>query len=257
MELFLEAVAHLHQVVIGLGVLRRASALGLFPQLLQLLRLHLGQPLLAGDNVHGQLFVVLQVQLIHLVEHGDILHEHPLVLLQLPGDLVHIHLRLAVLGLHGVHLVAGLLEKAEDAALVLLLLAEVFQLHHQAGQGVSHLAQVLCAHIVQGALREAGHALLGGHAVVEHQLGVGNIDLLGKLVHLPPLRLGEHAVVDHDRLNFLLLRLGGLRLGAQGQHGGLHLGGVGVQGQLGHHVFGIAHLFVLRSLFLQSKLFVY
>ena len=173
------------------------------------------------------------------------------MLLQLAHDLVHVGLRPGGLDPHGLHLVAGLLEKAEDAPLVLLVLAEVLQLHHQVGQGLPDLAQVLVAHVAQGALREARYALLGGGPVLEHQLGVGDVDLLCELVHHLPLRLGEHALVDLHRLRFGLLRLcggggGGLGLHAQGQPGGLHLGGLGVQRQFGHHAVHITHCRFLR-----------
>ena len=113
MQLLLKAVAQVHQVVVGLGVLGQTRLLRLLPQLLQLRGAHLGQALLAGQDVHGQFLVVLQVQLIHLVEHGHVLQQRDLMVLQILGDLVHIGLDLAVLGLHGLQLVAGLLEQAE------------------------------------------------------------------------------------------------------------------------------------------------
>ena len=248
MELFLETVAHLDQVVIGLGVLLSAGALGLLPQLLQLAGLHLRQALLPGNDVHGQLLVVLQVELIHLVEHGDVLHEGHLVLFQLPGDLVHVDLGLGVLDLHGLHLAAGLLEEAENA-LLFLLLAEVLELHHQVGQGVAHLAQVLVADVGEGALREPGHALLGGGAVLKDQLGVGDVDLLGELIDHLALGLGEHTLVDLDGLGLFLLhsRRGGGGLGTQGEGRGVGLSEfAGVQGQLGHLVIRTTHCIILR-----------
>ena len=249
-ELLLKPVAHLHHVVIRLGVLLLAAGLRRPAHLLQLAGLHRRQLLLAGDDVHGQLLVVLQVQLVHLVKHGDVLHEHHLMLLQLPGNLFHVGLGLAVLGLHGLHPVARLLEKAEQA-LLLFLLAEALELHHQAGQGVPHLPQILGAHVGQGAFGEGGDPLLGGHAVLQDHLGVVEVDLLGEVVHHLLLRLGEHTVVDHHRLGLGILRLQGdrrgLRLTAQGEGGRLHLGRVGVQGQLGHHhAVQISHCRFLR-----------
>ena len=112
-QLLLKAVAQVHQVVVGLGVLGQTRLLRLLPQCLQLRRAHLGQALFAGQDVHGQFLVILQVQLIHLVEHGHVLQQRDLMVLQILGDLVHIGLDLAVLGLHGLQLVAGLLEQAE------------------------------------------------------------------------------------------------------------------------------------------------
>ena len=168
------------------------------------------------------------------------------MLLQLPGDLLHIGLGLAVLGFHGLHLVSGLFEEAEQA-LFLLLLAEALQLHHQTGEGVAHLPQILGAHLAQGALGEGGHALLGGHAVLQDQLGVVEVDLFGEVVHHLLLLLVEHTVVNHHGLGLGLLRLHGRGggLSAQGEGGDLRLGRVGVQGQLGHHALHVSHFLVL------------
>ena len=107
MELLFKPVAQVHQVVIGLGVLGKTRLLRLFAQLLQLRGPHLRQPLLPGQDIHGQFLVILQVQLIHLVKHGHILQQGDLVLLQALGDFVHVGLHLAVLGLHGLQPVAG------------------------------------------------------------------------------------------------------------------------------------------------------
>ena len=106
-ELLFKAVAQVHQVVVCLGVLGKTRLLRLPAQLLQLRGPHLRQPLLPGQNVHGQFLVILQVQLIHLVKHGHILQQGDLVLLQALGDLVHVGLHLAVLGLHGFQTAAG------------------------------------------------------------------------------------------------------------------------------------------------------
>ena len=170
------------------------------------------------------------------------------MLLQFPADLIHVDLRLGILGLHGLHLVAGFFEEAEEALFLLLVPAEVLQLDHQTGQGVPHLAQVLGAHVVQRALGEGGYALLGGHAVLQDHLGIAQIDLLGEVVHHFFLCLGEHTVVDDDGLYLRLFRLrgGGLGLRAQGEGRCLHLCGVGVQGQLGHHALHITHCCFLR-----------
>ena len=112
-ELLFEPVAQAHQIVVGLRILREAGLLRLLAQLLHLGGADIGQTLLARQNVHGQFLVVLQVQLIHLVEHSHILEQGDLMVLQILGDLIHVGLDLAVLGLHDLQLVAGLLEQAE------------------------------------------------------------------------------------------------------------------------------------------------
>ena len=170
MELLFKAVAQVHHVVVGLGVLGKAGLLRLDAQLLQLPTAYLLQPLLAGQNVHGQFLIIFQVQLIHLIEHGDVLHQRDLMLLQGLGNAVHIGLHLAVLGLHALNLVAGLAEQTRQP-LFLLAGAKALQLHHQLAEVSAHLAQVLAAHIAQGVLGEARHALLGGGAVLQDHVG--------------------------------------------------------------------------------------
>ena len=161
------------------------------------------------------------------------------MVLQHPDDLIHIDLCLGIAGLQGLQLVALLLEEAEQAALLLLILAKIFQLHHQVGQGLAHLAQVLGLDAVQGVFREGGNVLLGRGAVLEHHIGVGDVDLLGKLVHHLFLGVAEHGLVQLDGVGVPLgldggsVRLGSLGCsGLQGELGG-RLGGGGLQGQFG------------------------
>ena len=229
-QLLFKPVAHSHQIIVGLRILGKAGLLRLLPQLLQLTGTHVRQTLLTGQDVHGQLLIILQVQLIHLVEHGHVLQQRDLMVLQILGDLVHVGLDLAVLRLHGLQLVARLLEQAEQA-LLLLVLAEALQLHHQTAQILADLAHVLVADIGQCALGEGGHALLGGGAVLQHLIGVPHIDLLGKLIDGDLLLLRQHTVVQYHRFHFLLHLGSGRgrgRIRCQGQ--GRHLlrgGGVG------------------------------
>ena len=164
-ELLLKPVAQAHQVVVRLGVLRQAAGLCLLAQLLHLRGPDLRQPLLAGQDIHGQLLVILQVQLIHLVKHGHILEQGDLMIFQILGDLIHVGLYLVVLGLHGLQLVARLLEQAPQA-LAVLVLAEALQLHHQLAQIVADLPHVLGANVVQRVLGEGRHALLCRRAIL-------------------------------------------------------------------------------------------
>ena len=204
MELLLKAVAQVHHVVIRLGILGKACLLRLHAQLLQPPGTHLLQPSLAGQNIHGQFLVILQVQLIHLIEHGNVLHQRDLMLLQRLGNAVHIGLYLAVLGLHALELVAGLAEQARQT-LLLLLRAEALELHHQLTQIRAHLAQILAADIAQSVLGKARHALLSGGAVLQHHVGVGDVDLLGELLHRLLLLFGEQALIQRHRLHLFFL----------------------------------------------------
>ena len=80
---------------------------------------------------------------------------------------------------------------------------------------------------MQGGLGEAGHLLLGAGTVLQHEVGVGDINLLGKIIDHLFLRFGERAVVD-DRF--------GDGLGGRRGSGGRGLGycaGKGIEGQCG------------------------
>ena len=240
-DLLFKPVAQVHQIVIGLCVLCRAGLLRLLAKLLQLAAAYRLQPLLTGQNVHGQFLVVLQVQLIHLVEHGHVLEQRDLVLLQRLGDLLHVGLHLAVLGLHALQSVPGLLEQAHEA-LLFFAVAEALQLHHQTAQVLPDLAQILAANVIQGALGETRHALLCGGAVLQDHVGIPHIDLVGKLLHRLLLLVGQELFIHLHRLDLLLLRLrhfGSRRL--QRQLGN----GLGrrrrLQGQFRHHVVCHGH----------------
>ena len=240
MQLLFKALALLRVVVVGLRILGKAARLRLFAQLLELAGADLGQTLFARDDIHGQFFVVLEVQLIHLVEHRDVLHQRDLMLFKLRNNAVHARLGLAVLRAHQLELILLLVEQACEA--LLLLLTEALDLDDEVRERLAHLAQVLVAHGGEGIFRECRNALLRGHAVVEHKVRIRNVDLLHKLVDSSSLLLGEHALIDLDRLDlFFLLLLGRGRVRGERQlRDGLLRRFGGIQGQLGHHV--VAHI---------------
>ena len=163
------------------------------------------------------------------------------MLFKLRNNAVHARLGLAVLRAHQLELVLLLAEQAGEA-LLLFLLAEALDLDNEVRECLAHLAKILVAHGGQCIFRERRNALLRGHAVVEHDIRVLDVDLFRKIVDGFLLLLGEHALIDLDRLDFLFLRLG--RRGRFGRERQLRDGLLrrfgGVQGQLGHHV--VAHI---------------
>ena len=158
------------------------------------------------------------------------------MLFKLGYDAVHARLGLAVLRAHQLELILLLAEQAGEA--LLLLLTEALDLDDEVRERLAHLAQVLVAHGGQCIFRECRHALLRGHAVVEHKVRIRDVDLFRKIVDGFLLLLGEHALIDLDGLDFLFLRLGrGRRFGRERQLGDGFLRRFGgVQGQLRHHV---------------------
>ena len=182
-ELLFKALTLVGQITGGLCVLRQAGSLGLVHGLLQLICAHIGQLFLAGQNIHAQLLEVGHVQVIHLVQHGDILEQLHLMAFQHRLDLFHIGLGLTVLHLHGVQLVALLLEEPQNALLLLFPGVKALQLADEAGDHVAHFAQILGGHLGEGRFGEVADLFLAGRAVLQHLLAVGDIDLFGKLIH--------------------------------------------------------------------------
>ena len=86
MQFLVEPLAELLQIVVPLGVLLRTGLLGLGPEGGQFRGLNLRQALLPRQDVHGQFLIVLQVLLIHLVQHGHVFQQGNLMLLELPNQ---------------------------------------------------------------------------------------------------------------------------------------------------------------------------
>ena len=144
MELLFKPDALVLKVVGRLRILGQVRGFGLFAQLAQGGAAGLGQLLLAGEDIHGQLLEILQIPVIHLIHDGHVLQKRDLVLFQLPGDAVDVDLGRGEAGLELLGIDLCLAEQARDALLFRLL--ERFELHEQAGE----------------LLREAQHGLLLG-----------------------------------------------------------------------------------------------
>ena len=127
-ELLFKAFALVGQITSRLCILRQAGNLGLVHGLLQLVCTDLGQLFLAGQDIHAQLLEVGHVQLVHLIQHGDVFQQLDLMALQHGLDVLHVGLGLVVLHLHGIQLVALLLEEAEDALFFFLACIKALQL---------------------------------------------------------------------------------------------------------------------------------
>ena len=74
---------------------------GLLLELGQVLPLNLGQALFPGQDVHGQLLLILGIQLKHLVQVGHVLHQGDLVGLQVFHNLIHVGGGFGVPGFQG------------------------------------------------------------------------------------------------------------------------------------------------------------
>ena len=230
-QLFLEPVAQIGQIAGGLRVLRQLGAGGLLLSGFQLGFTHLRQFFLAGQNIHGQLLEVHQIQLIHFVQHGDVLHEHHLMVLQLGLDALHVFVGAVVAGLEGLQIGLLLFEEPENAALLFLGGVKALQFVDEVGDELAGLAHVLGANLGKGGVGKFAQLFLAGGAVLQHHLAVGDVDFFRKIVHHLLLFGGEGGVLHHDGSGFLRL-LHHLFVGGrvQRQRG---CGGGGVQRQAG------------------------
>ena len=143
--------------------------------------------------------------------------------LQRGDDLAHVLLNFLVLGLELGEGVAGLLEQAEEAALLALVYVKALELGDQVGQHVGDGAGVLGLHVLQNLVGELGDLHLRGVAVLEHGLAVADVDALHEREHSGLLLGGEVVkvqgiVFSGDRLHRLFLFLG------LGSGRGLHRG---------------------------------
>ena len=220
-QLFLKALALVGKVAGGLCVLRQTGDLGLVHGLLQFVGTHISQLFLAGKDIHAQLLEVGHVQLVHLIQHGDILEQLHLMCLQHGLDLFHISLGLVVLGLEGIQLAGLFLEEAHNALLLLLVGVKALQLANEVSDHIAHLAQILGGHLGEGSLGKIADLLLAGRAVLQHLLAVGDIDLLGKLIHHGLLLGGQVHLCFRGRGSgglFLLRHSSGGGVQRQGGH---------------------------------------
>ena len=176
MDLLLKSLAHGIQVLGCLGILRKTASLGFLHKLRKVCAAHFLEFLLSGQNVHGKLFKIIQVQRIHLVHGGSVLHKLNLVLLQGLYDLRDICLRLGIFCLHSFYFIGAAFEQAAQS-LFLLGCIEAFELCHHIAQKISHFTQVLCLYLFQSLLGKIRHLFLGSCPVLQNGCGIADINL--------------------------------------------------------------------------------
>ena len=194
-----------------LGVLRQLGALGLGCGFGQAAGTHIGQLFASGQDVHRQFLEIDKVQLVHFVQHCNVLHQGNLVVFQLGFDPLDIHVGFFILGFEVFNVGLLLFEKAEKA-LALFGCIKTLQFADQVGDQFAGFPHILGFDTVEGVVRKIAEFFLAGRAVLQHHLAVGDVDLFGK-------------IIDH------LLLFGG-------QRGVFHLEGRGL--------FGFLHHFLVR-----------
>ena len=171
--------------------------------------------------------------------------------LQSVHDAVHVHFGVVVAVFHQLQLVHRFFEEAEDTSAFLFVHGKALELGDQAADHVSHFAQVFGLHVFEGGIGKAGDLLLGRSAIGEYQIGVGDVDLGGKILdHLLLLgRKGRAHLLGLDRGLLLLGRLGGLLdlAGVQGQGDG--------RGYLGRFLYCLGYRLLRRGLYARGPRF--
>ena len=146
------------------------------------------------------------------------------MILKLGLDALDVLVGAFVAGLELLKVVAGLFEQAQEALGLLGAGVKALQLRDQAGDKLAGLAHVLGLDAGERRLGEIAQLLLAGSAVLQHHLGVGDVDLLGKVVDHLLLFGAQRGILDLDGLGLGGFELGGLggfvRDGVQRQGGG-------------------------------------
>ena len=115
-------------------------------------------------------------------------------------DLVDICFRLVVFQLQIFQLIAAFFEKSKES--FFLILFKVFEFGDNVGQHLTDFAHILGTHIIQCILGKISDFFLAACAVLHDHLGIGNINLGGKVVyHL--LFFGRQCDLRYLRLFFL------------------------------------------------------
>ena len=148
MQFLFKAVTHTYHIIVGLCIFGGAGFRCFFAQCFHFGTAYFFQTFLPGQNVHGQFFVVLQVQIIHFIQHSHIFQQCNLMSFQHIGNGIHIGFHFAVLCFQFFHLVFTLAEQTtQETFLFFGVKIHVFQFYNQSGQGISHFTQIFVSYI--------------------------------------------------------------------------------------------------------------
>ena len=121
-NLFLKTIAQLCQILRLLRVLRQSAFFCAFDQLRKLLLLYLLDLFFSGKDVHGKLFIIGEIQLIHLIQHCRILQQLNLVSFQHLTNFIHINFCFGIFCFHICDLIAAFFEQSEEALFLVTVL---------------------------------------------------------------------------------------------------------------------------------------
>ena len=122
MDLLLKPVTHRVKIFRGLRVFRKPGQFSFIQKFFELCVFYFCQFLLSCKDIHGQLFKIGQVQLVHLIQKSGILHELHLMLLKHFYDLIDICLGFSIFRFHGLDLIRRFLKETEDPTFFFLFI---------------------------------------------------------------------------------------------------------------------------------------
>ena len=193
MQLLFKTVALLIQILRNLRILRKPTHRRLILQFQQLPVPRLLQLLLTSQNIHRQFLKIIQILLIHLIQHRRILHQPNLMLFQSIRDLFHIHFRFGILILHILNLRRLLLKKAKKSPVLFHI--KILQLSDNTRNQIPHLAQILRLHILQRSIGKIRHLLLCPCSILQNLIRILNVNLRSKILHHLLLRRCQHRLL--------------------------------------------------------------
>ena len=174
------------------------------------------------------------------------------MILQLGLDALNILVGAVVAGLELLDAVGGLFKEAKDALGLLGTGIKALQLGDQARDQLAGFAHVLRLDAGERRLGKITQLFLAGGTVLQHHLGVGDVDLLSEVIHHLLLLGGEGGILDlHGGRFFALLDDLFIRSGIQRQRRSCR-GGVKGQGRGGGDIQFIVQISHWVSSFLVS-----
>ena len=182
MDLLFKPVTQPCQIFDCLCIFRLSACLCFCHQLCQFGRFYFFQFLLSCQNIHGKLFKIQQILLIHPIQHRHIFHQLCLMIFQGCTDFFHICLYFVILCLHTGDFVHRLLQKREKSFFFFLRI-KALQFSHHIRQHISHRSKIFGFYIFQCFLRKIGHFFLGSRTVLQNAVGVMKVDLFCKTLH--------------------------------------------------------------------------
>ena len=201
-QFLLKSVAEIFEILGSLCIFGLSGHLRFILQITEFCGTYQLQLFLSSENVHGQLFKIIQVLCIHLIQNGNVFQKLPLVAVEHVTDFIDIHLCLVILRFHCIDFVRAFLKEREWS--LFFFCVKRFQLCHNRGEQIADFPEIFASDVLQRFLGEVCHFLLCTGTVLQNAVCIGKINLGNKGIHHGFLFVGQNRII-HDL--FLFFRL--------------------------------------------------